>query len=405
MKRDRESPDASAGWRRLVPAALIVCAVLITLATSNTISVFPLLAASPVVAAPLLSLAGTIATGVAVALVGVLLVVVYGGPYSITHGVALSSMVLLTALAAGINRLMARDRRQLKSARDVAEAVQRAVLPAPPDRLGPLAVAVHYVAAEREAAIGGDLYAVQESPYGTRLTIADVRGKGVGAVRIVNGLLGAFFEAAVREPDLQQVVNRLEEKMGWLNADQSDPGASETFATAVIAEISADCGTVRVANRGHPAPLLVDGGRARPLEPGSPSLPLGLADLPTPNAPDAHDTHDVPVDLFDLPPGATLVLFTDGLTEARDSRGVFYDPLPPLSRPTQPAPDGLLKALIADLCRYTDGHQEDDVALLAVTRTAEEDLRPPPPVQDPGVPTRPGRNGSSEGTGPDGGPV
>ncbi|WP_406724026.1 PP2C family protein-serine/threonine phosphatase [Streptomyces sp. GD-15H] len=371
MKRNRDAPYFSADRRRPLPAALIACAPLIAYATSNTISVFPLLAATPMVAAPLLSLTGTIATGAAAMLMGPLLVLLYGGPYTITHHVALPSMALLTALAAGINRILAHERQQLKSARDVAETVQRAVLPDPPSRIGPLAVAARYQAAERKAAIGGDLHAVQESRYGTRLLIADVRGKGVGAVRTVNGLLGAFYKAAVRVPDLPDVVNRLEEKMQRINTDQSGPGASEAFATAVIVEIPTDCRTIRVANRGHPAPLLVDDGRARLLEPKSPSLPLGLADLPALNTP-------VPVDLFKLPPDATLVLFTDGVTAARDPRGLFYDPVPQLSRPTPPGPDGLLDALIADLSRYTRGRQDDDVALLAVTRTAGADRQPAP---------------------------
>ncbi|WP_069811188.1 PP2C family protein-serine/threonine phosphatase [Streptomyces sp. TP-A0874] len=371
MKRDSESGhSSSARWRRLLPPGVICCAILIAVASSNSVSVFPLLAAAPVVAAPLLSLAGTIATGAAVMLAGLLLVTVYGGPYDITHNVALTSMILLTALAAGINRIIAHDRRQLKTAREVAETVQRAVLPTPPDHIGPLLVAARYQAAEREAAIGGDLYAVQEGPYGARLMLADVRGHGVGAVRIVNGLLGAFFEAAIRVPELPRVVDQLEQKMRRMNADLGGPRGAETFATAVIAEIPPDCCTVRMANLGHPPPLLVEGGRVRCLEPGSPSLPLGLADLSVPNAP------EIPVDRFDLPAGATLLLFTDGLTEARDPRGAFYDPAPVLSRPAPPGPGGLLSALVADLRRYTGGRQEDDIALLALTRTAEPD-RPP----------------------------
>lgn len=55
------------------------------------------------------------------------------------------------------------------------------------------------------------------------------------------------------------------------------------------------------------------------LEPKEPSLPLGLGDLAGPV---------VPVDRYDLPPGATLVLFTDGIIEARDRTGAFFDPVP-----------------------------------------------------------------------------
>ncbi|WP_258308469.1 PP2C family protein-serine/threonine phosphatase [Streptomyces sp. NWU339] len=186
--------------------------------------------------------------------------------------------------------------------------------------------------------------------------IADVLGKGLGAIRTVNALLGTFHEATLRISDLPGVVRCLEERIQQANAAENGR-AAERFATAVIAELSADGSTLHVANRAHPAPLLLHHGQARPLEPGTPSLPLGLADLGTP---------DVPVDRYPLPAGAVLVLFTDGVVEARDHRGIFYDPLPHLSRPLPPDPHHVLDALLTDLHRYTAGRLDDDVALLAI---------------------------------------
>ncbi|WP_245641066.1 PP2C family protein-serine/threonine phosphatase [Streptomyces megasporus] len=331
--------------------------------------VFPLLAATPVLVAPWFSLAGTIATGVAAFLAALLLPLVRGRePFSLDEVIPFSTFVTLTLVAAGFNRMLARERQQLKNAREVAEAVQRAVLPSPPGRMGPLTVAARYEAAAKEAAIGGDLYAIHATPHGIRLMIADVRGKGLGAVRTVNGLLGTFHEAALRTPDLAGVVRWLEERVREHDVVE---GGTETegFATAVVAELSADGSTLRMANRGHPAPLLVHHGRVRPLEPDTPSLPLGLADLGPP---------DVPIDRYTLPEGAVLVLFTDGVTEARDHRGVFYDPVPRLSRPLPPDPDRVLDALTADLFRYTAGHLGDDVALLAVGRPEHPTPTPTP---------------------------
>ncbi|MGJ3560376.1 SpoIIE family protein phosphatase [Streptomyces sp. INA 01156] len=85
---------------------------------------------------------------------------------------------------------------------------------------------------------------------------------------------------------------------------------------------------LRVANRGHEAPLLVHEGKVLLLEPTTPALPLGLGLL------DADD--EIPVDLFDLPVGATLVLYTDGINEARDADGSSSIPFrrcPGTSRP------------------------------------------------------------------------
>lgn len=74
---------------------------------------------------------------------------------------------------------------------------------------------------------------------------------------------------------------------------------------------------------------MVHQGKVTVLEPQEPSLPLGLGDLAGP---------DVPVDQFELPPGATLVMFTDGITEARDQYGTFFDPVPPLTGPFPQTP-------------------------------------------------------------------
>ncbi|WP_406727795.1 PP2C family protein-serine/threonine phosphatase [Streptomyces sp. GD-15H] len=363
----RASPPREKRWLRWLPAALILGVFVLDLLTPRGVRVFPLLAAAPVLVAPWLSLAGTVATGGAALLAAVLLPLVKGRlPFGVDDIVPFSTFVTLTLLAAVVNRLLARERRQLKNAREVAEAVQRAVLPSPPKRIGPLAVAVRYEAAAREAAIGGDLYAIRPTPHGVRLMIADVRGKGLGAVHTVNALLGTFHEAALRAPDLPGVVRWLEERVQEANAAEGGTGP-ETFVTAVIAELSADGSTLRTANRGHPAPLLVHRGRARPLEPGAPSLPLGLADLGGP---------DIPVDRYALPEGAVLVLFTDGVVEARDHRGVFYDPVPRLSRPLPPDPDHVLDALLADLYRHTAEHLDDDVALLAIGLPRDTDDGP-----------------------------
>jgi len=361
MTRDHTHPVGRSRWPSLLPAAAILAAIVIDALAPPDANTFPLLAAAPVLAAPALSLWGTIATGVAAQLIGTVLYYLNGGDLlSTIYAVPFTSITVLTALAAVLNRVMARDRQQLKDAREVAEAVQRAVLPTPPKRVGPLDVAARYRTAAREAAIGGDLYAIHPAPHSVRLVIADVRGKGLSAVRTVNGLLGTFHEAAIHLPDLPDVVGRLEERMQRLNAEEE--GGAESFATAVVAAVPADGTALHVANLGHPAPLLVHRGRVRPLEPTTPALPLGLGDL---------GRTKVSIERYPLPPDATLVLFTDGVVEARDRNGTFYDPVPFLSRPLPSDPDAILDALLADLARHTGGPLEDDAALLAVTRRTD----------------------------------
>ncbi|MCX4569445.1 PP2C family protein-serine/threonine phosphatase [Streptomyces albogriseolus] len=348
---------AKVRWSRCLPAAVLLAALVIDLAWPE-FNTFPLLAAVPVIAAPLLSLAWTITSGAAACLVGSLLALREGHLLSTRAGLlGLSTIAVLTVVAAFLNRMFAREREQLRTSREVAEAVQRAVLPAVPDRVRGLAVATRYQAAQKEALIGGDLYAVHDTPYGLRMVIGDVRGKGMQAVTMVNTLLGTFHAAALQLPDLPSIVRGVEVQLQDVKSHRDD-APDEGFVTAVVVESSPDQSVLLMANRGHPAPLLVHEGKVTLLEPREPSLPLGLGDLAGP---------EVPVDRFEWPPGATLVMFTDGIVEARDRDGVFFDPVPALSGPLPQDPGAVLDTMLAALFRHTD-ELEDDAAALAVTR-------------------------------------
>ncbi|MET8116727.1 PP2C family protein-serine/threonine phosphatase [Streptomyces prasinus] len=360
MRNGRGEAGERERWLRWLPAALLVIAFVLDLFLLNNVSTFPLLAAAPVLAAPLLSLRGTIATGVAANAVGLALVDLEREPAR-SDVTAFVSLVVLTVIAAGLNVLLARDRQQLKTSREVAAAMQRAVLPELPRRVGRLTVASRYEVAHKEASIGGDLFAIHETPQGIRMLIADVRGKGLGAVRTVNALLGSFREACLHQPDLPGVVRQLEDRMR-AGIEEASGAETESFATSVVVEIPFDYSELRIANRGHAAPLLVHGGKAVPLEPAAPSLPLGLGAL---------GGDEVPVDRFDLPAGATLLLFTDGIDEARDQDDVFFDPVPVLSRHLPPDPEVVLDTVLSAVSRHTGGELQDDAALFAVTLDAD----------------------------------
>ncbi|KPC68075.1 membrane protein, partial [Streptomyces sp. NRRL F-6602] len=162
------------------------------------------------------------------------------------------------------------------------------------------------------------LYAVQETPHGVRLLVGDVRGKGLGAVEAVAVVIGAFREAAEQESSLEKVAQRLERALAREGVRREGLDQFEGFTTALLAEIPPGQSVVRTVNRGHPEPLLLHGdGDVRVLVPTQPALPLGMGDLGV--WPDRSDATP-------FPSGATLLLFTDGLTEARDRNGVFYDP-------------------------------------------------------------------------------
>ncbi|MFE9766602.1 PP2C family protein-serine/threonine phosphatase [Streptomyces sp. NPDC005808] len=345
---------------RVLPALLIVAGILYEYFTPKDFYGAPLFTAAALVAAPLYSLRGTVLTG-ALAVVGVVAVQTELGVVLQAEAVTeVVTVATAAGLAALINVLVRRGNARLASVREIAEAAQRAVLPQPEERIGRLDVAARYEAAQEDAFIGGDLYAVQDSPYGVRLVVGDVRGKGMGAVAAVAVVIGAFREAAEQEATLEGVAGRLERAMAREGTRRESLDAFEGFTTAVLAEIPHGEEVVRIVNRGHPPPLLLHtDGMLVTLDAEDPALPLGMGELGM--WPDrAQET--------EFPRGAMLLLHTDGLSEARDERGRFYDPAASLAGRTFPAPEALLTTLAWEVRRHSGGGTTDDMALLAVRR-------------------------------------
>ncbi|GAA2128923.1 SpoIIE family protein phosphatase [Streptomyces synnematoformans] len=375
--RSRGTDVASTGERRVgwalrwLPAALIITGAVFYWVTPEGLTSSPFFESAPLVAAGLLSLRATVITAVAAVVVDVLLEIANGTAEYSESIIEMISQSVIGALAIGMNVLIQRNYRRLTSARHVAVAAQRAVLPNPPDGFGGglLRVAARYQAADADARIGGDLYAVQESPYGVRCIVGDVRGKGLEAVESVAVVVGAFREAAEQEARLAGVARRLERALQREETGRSGLDRVEGFTTAVLAEVDRDGGTLRLLNRGHPAPLLLgsDGG-ARLLQPHEHALPLGMGDLGT-----------WPDELLEVtfPPGASLVLYTDGVTEARNAAGVFYDPLERMAGRVFDGPHELLDTLLDDVTRYTGGRVADDMALFALSRSRSRFLPVP----------------------------
>ncbi|MGW4025980.1 PP2C family protein-serine/threonine phosphatase [Streptomyces sp. NPDC005009] len=338
---------------------LLGAGVIFNVVTPPDVAVGATFAAAPLAAGALWTFRGTLL--VAIASVSTLALLLWWE--KLTTGdslLRLGTIVTVSLLSLIINQALRMGEARLASFREVAEAVQVALLPAPPPRIGRLLFATRYETAHADAQIGGDLYGVQQTPYGVRFLVGDVRGKGLEAIGSVSTVLGAFHEAADTEPELGAAMARIDQAL-LRDRARLEGNVSEGFVTAVLAEVPADDPhSLRVVNRGHPAPLLLssDGSRPRALEPESYSLPLGLGDL------DNTLEHEAQSCLF--PPGALLLLYTDGVTEARDGRGAFYDPADRLADRSFNQPAGLLDDVVTDVRRHTGGHNDDDMALLAV---------------------------------------
>ncbi|MFI9629032.1 PP2C family protein-serine/threonine phosphatase [Streptomyces sp. NPDC052042] len=365
MTETRRTP-AWVGWLLVLPALLV--GVLLNVLAPEPYMGLPLLAAAPLVAGGTLSLRACALVAVVACGVSAALDLVQRRPVT-ASSVDIAVVGVIGVLAVGVNVLLRRQGRDLATARGIAEAVQLAVLPDPPSRAGPLVVAAGYAAAQAEARIGGDLFAVQETPYGVRMIIGDVKGKGVQAVASVSVAIGAFRQEAEHAPTLDELARRLDDALSREADRVGNELSGEDFTTAVLAEVPGGGELVRLVNRGHPGPYLIHDGAVVRLDATSPRLPLGMG-LGAVAPPDGRTSGDVVA----LPPGALLLMITDGVTEARDRAGAFYDPChsPVLIGAGAMDPDGLVRALIGDVARWTGRGRQDDMAVLAVARCRPE---------------------------------
>ncbi|MFF5477080.1 PP2C family protein-serine/threonine phosphatase [Streptomyces sp. NPDC012935] len=263
-----------------------------------------------------------------------------------------------------------RGERRMLHIQDVAATIRRTVLRPLPPGWGGLEHAAVYLAADSEARVGGDFYDIQIGLHGTRVILGDVQGKGLGAVEAAAALLGTFRESAYHEPDLANVAVLLEERLlrhirlrAALGKEEGD-----RFATAVLIGFPEEQpDTIEAVVLGHDCPLVVGPDGVEPLQHGN-ALPLGYGGLAPADGPP-------PVHRAPLRPGETLLLTTDGVTEARDGDGVFFPLDTEVAKavaadPGLAQPRRLVDFVRESTLRHCGGHLVDDTTVFAVRRTA-----------------------------------
>jgi hypothetical protein len=228
----------------------------------------------------------------------------------------------------------------------IAEVAQRAILPRLPSRVDRMAVATRYLSAAQDAVVGGDLYDCYHSEVYTRFLVGDVRGKGVAAVEHAARVIRAFRQAAALRPTLPEVAREMSAYLSGFFED-------EDFATALLVDAS-DPDRLVVVSCGHPEPVLVKPDGAALFLETVPCLPLGLGE--------EYEAVTVP-----WSEGERLLMYTDGLSEARDDTGEFLPllPLAPLLR--EGTGDEALDRLLDAVRRHIpQGQLNDDLAVLLI---------------------------------------
>ncbi|MFI0817380.1 SpoIIE family protein phosphatase [Streptomyces sp. NPDC021098] len=243
-------------------------------------------------------------------------------------------------------RLRASERLQ----REAAVTLQRSLLPQELEQPDDLRVAATYQPGGKDAAVGGDWYDVITLGGGrTALVIGDVMGRGVRAAAVMGQLRTAVRAYARLDLPPHEVLQLLDGLAAEIDANQ--------IATCVYAVHDPNESRLVYASAGH-LPILVrdpDGTVRRAAEPTGP--PLGTGGW-------LHTSGSVP-----LGPGASAVLYTDGLVERRDKD--IYDGVAALERVFAGAtgtPQVMCDRLIRAL-GITAAH-DDDVAVLVLQHPA-----------------------------------
>jgi serine phosphatase RsbU (regulator of sigma subunit) len=231
-----------------------------------------------------------------------------------------------------------------------AEPVQNALAPSRPPDLPLLEIATRYVPASAD--IGGDFYLVAEGHNNaTIVVIADVVGKGVEAAKratFVRATMSASGSYSQDPAHLLRIANAELVRQYGLSAQ---------FITMLCAVVRPDA-MLSWCTAGHPPPLSMADGS--PVGKANVSLPLGIAP----------DLEEIDVWRGELPE-AGIVMYTDGLSDARPAAGSF----PPLGHDRiglflreleNPTPDEAADRLISAAQTFTGGPLPDDLCLVAL---------------------------------------
>ncbi len=237
--------------------------------------------------------------------------------------------------------------REVEHVAEVAETLQRSLLPERLPELPGLQAAARYVPGAADAQVGGDWYDMVALRDGhAAIAIGDVVGHGLDAASRMARLQNALRAYALEGLRPSLVLERM-------NAFAREVSGGP-MATLMYGVVDPDDGRLRLATAGHPPPLVILPDEDAYFAEGPAGSPLGVVPFPT------YEETTIP-----LVAGATVLLYTDGLVERPHvSLNEGLEWLRTFARGGHGTPDELCGALLRE--RFDGAAPRDDVALLAV---------------------------------------
>jgi serine phosphatase RsbU (regulator of sigma subunit) len=348
MRGDR----AAKFWVTVLATVLLVAITALDLVLDGALVLAPLLVLAPMVASAVVSARVT----AAFATLAVAAVVVAGwwddSWATPQHYVRIVDVALVGSAAVLVAVVRLRRERRFARVAAIAEVAQRAILPTFPPQVGRVAIGTRYVSAAEDAVVGGDLYDCYYSQSRVRFLVGDVRGKGIAAVEQAARVIRAFRQSAAIQSELPAVARDMDAYLAPFFGD-------EEFVTALLVDAS-DPTSLQLVTCGHPPPLLIPATGVAALPEVPVALPLGLGG-------------DYQAAWVPWGRGDRLLMYTDGLSEARDAQGHFLplEGLVPLLRAR--GVEDALSALLEQVGSFVPGGSlTDDLAVMLLEHAGVE---------------------------------
>jgi serine phosphatase RsbU (regulator of sigma subunit) len=267
------------------------------------------------------------------------------------------------------------QRERLESELRIASQLQTTLLPEAPPETPALQLSGM---SEPSREVGGDFFDfIEVSPTKLAIVVGDATGKGLSAALLITQCASILRTLAHDIHDPGQLLTRTNKDF------HGRVGATHRFVTLLVVIVDLDTGVVTYANAGHPWPYRINGhGNPEELD-GAASYPLGIEDDTV------YQTNEVR-----LSPGDTIVLYSDGLTDAQNNQRELFGEHrieATLKEVAQRDPESILTALRQAATTHMNGREAHDDMTIVIARFAGKKAAAPA--------TRPRRKSLRRGVG------